>query len=199
MSVAAAAVVRIVPTFTIGTQSRMQNVYHCRHTTGSGQADEDVVDAAVEFVEELMGNFTSNIHQGVDLESVDVYELVGTEFQPVGTGSSTWVGTNSNDRLPSGIALLIKLYKERTGHADRKYIGGFTEVALAADAWASGVLTNGAAFVADMVAEFTATNGVKLQPSYFNRMTGLVKDYIGGAAQEVISYQRRRKPGVGLT
>lgn len=199
MTVAAGAVIKIVPTFTIGSTSKAQNVYHCQHSTGTAQVEADVVDAAVEFIEQLMGNFTSNIHDGVDLDSVEVYEQVGAQWSPVGIGSSTWVGTNSNERLPAGIALLIKLYKARTGYADRKFLAGFTEVATTADNFAAGILTNGAAFITDMCTEFTATNSVKLTPKYYNRVSGLVADYVGGATQETVSYQRRRKPGVGLT
>lgn len=199
MTVAAGAVCKIVPTFTIGTGSKAQNVYHVQHSTGTAQTEEDVLDAAIEWVEDLMSNFTTQIADDVELATVDVYEQVGATWAPVGQDSGTWAGTNVNERLPSGVALLIKLFKPRTGYADRKFIAGFTEVSAVGDVWESGILTSGAAFVVDMQAEFTATNSVKLTPKYYNRTSGLTLDYVGGSTQSTVSYQRRRKPGVGLT
>lgn len=199
MSVSEGSILRVVPTFTLGSVSKAQNVYHVRHESVADSDDDDVLDAALELIEDLMGNFDQNISDEVELASVEVFELILSEWQPLGTVAGTWAGAVTTDRVPSGVALLINLYKERTNHKDRKFIAGLVEVSVNGDEIATGVLTNAGAYVTTMTQLFTAANGVELRPIHYNRNTGAVKVYNGGAGSALPAYQRRRKPGVGLT
>lgn len=200
MTVAADSVLRVVPTFSIGALTKMQNVYHFRHDTGSPQVEGDVVDDCLEYIEELMDNFTSIIHQTVELDGIEVFERVSGSWEPIGQATGTWVGTGSAaDRMPSGCCLMINLFKLRTGHHDRKFISGFMEGAHSGEEWSSSVITAAGNFVTDMISGFTGTNGVVLQPVHWNRTTDTVKLIVGGSGVARVAYQRRRKPGVGLT
>jgi len=158
-----------------------------------------VVDAALEFVEELMDNFTALISSDVSLEEIAVFERVSGAWEPIGSATGAWVGTAAGERVPSGCALMVEMRKLRTGHQDRKFIGGFTDTQQVGDTWVAAVLTAAAAYIVDIVGNFTATNSVILGAVYFNRVTEAIATYVGGAGAAAVSYQRRRKPGVGLT
>lgn len=199
MTVADGAKLRVVPTFELSAISKAQNVYHMLHSTGSAQAEADVVDACLESIENMMSNFDSHVSTGVNLIDVVVYELVAGLWEPIGSAAGSWVGAASGDRTPSGVALMVRLFKARTGYVDRKFIAGFTESKLAGDAWVSAVLTSAAGYVVDVYSPFTATNSVIVKAVHFNRSDHTTKDYTGGVGDPTVSYQRRRKPGVGLT
>lgn len=146
-----------------------------------------------------MGNLTSSCADDVALETVEVYERVGGDWEPIGTADGTWAGTHTSPRLPSGVAFLLKLWKSRSGYADKKYIAGLVHDAQNNDAWVASVLTAGANAIEDIVAEFTATNSVEIVGVYFNRVSEEIAQYTGGTAVALPSYQRRRRPGTGLT
>lgn len=200
MTVADGATLRVVPTFQIGALTKAQNVYYFRHDTGSPQIDGDVTADCLEYIEELMDNFQSIIHTTVELQGIEVFERVSGAWEPVGEESSSWAGTGSAaDRMPSGVCLMINLFKLRTGHNDRKFISGFMEGAHSGEEWSGSVITAAGAFVTDMISGFTGSNGVVLTPVHWNRTTDTVKLIVGGAGVARVAYQRRRKPGVGLT
>mgnify|MGYP000679634027 CR=1 FL=1 len=199
MSVEDGQTLRVVASFAIGSVSVAQNVYHFIHTTGSVQSDEDVVDACGEAVEEIMSNLTAKVVSDISLSQVEVFERVSGEWAPVGIYTGTWAGTSGGDRPPAGTALMIELTKNRTGYKDRKFICGIPMAGAIGDVWDSSTLSAADDFVTQMQAEFTSTGSVKVKPCYFNRSTEVTAYYTGGAGSDLVSYQRRRKPGVGLT
>lgn len=199
MSIADDAVLRAVVTFRLGTVSRAQNVYHYRHSTGSVQDDADVLDAALEHIEAIMDDLLIRIHPDCAMENVELFELVAGEWGPVGVVTSSWVGTSTGERLPSGIAMMLLAYKERSGYTDKKYIPGFGEGWTNGDEFLSAAVAAGLTAAGTWVAEFTATNSVKLQAVHFNRTTQETKEYVAVGVSPTTTYQRRRRPGTGLT
>lgn len=199
MTVGTGSILRIVAQFDLDGESKAQNVYHAVHLTATPQDEDDVVDACEELLDLLMVNFNSVIHTSVALETVTVYERVSGAWDPIGSKAGTWAGNASSPRLASGLALMVKLFKARTGHVDRKFFAGFTEGGVSGDTWGTSELSSAANFVLDMLPTFVASNSVQIRPQHFNRADGTTKDYIGGAGDPRVSYQRRRKPGVGLS
>lgn len=199
MSVADNAILRIVATFDILGTTKAQCVFHAKHTTGSAQSDSDVIDASLEWIEDIWGAMEDIISDDCALEGVEVYEYAHPDIEPIGESAATFVGIANDANVPSGLCMMLEAYKERTGYADRKYISGLTVGSLLADQWQSASLAFGAAAVAVWIGEFTAANSVKLTGCYLNRTTGATAFYTGGGVASKVAYQRRRKPGVGLT
>jgi hypothetical protein len=199
MTVEAGQTLRGVATFQYGPNTKAQNVYHFIHTTGSAQADEDVVEAVGECVEYLMGALTAKLVDDISLVQVEVFERVSGEWEPVGIFDGTWAGTSGGDRAPAGLALMIELTKARTGHKDRKYIAGVPDAGAVGDTYDAATLAACDVFVTRIQEEFEGTAGAKVKPCYFNRDTEVTAYYTGGQGAPTVSYQRRRKPGVGLT
>lgn len=199
MSVGEGVVLRIVATFDIDGASKAQNVFHAVQNTGTAQDDEDVVDAALNWIEDIFGTMTALTSDEVSLEKVEVYEDSVAGFLPVGSAAGTWAGTSANDRVPAGVAILLHAQKSRTNHTDKKYIAGTTEATIAGDTFTSTATTAAGLAAAEWIDTHTDANGVVLNPVSYNRNTKITKAYTGYSVSDVASYQRRRKPGVGLT
>lgn len=193
------AFLRVVATLQIGETSKAQNVFHMSHVTGTSQSDEDVVEAAGEWCVDFYTTMQSAIVEDVSLEKVEVFVRESSEWQPVGVASPAWDGANVGERLPAGIAMLLKAYKERTGHTDKKYIAGLSDGQIEADNWGVATRGYGDDAIAYWVTEQTLTNAVKLIGIHYNTVTEGAKSYTGGSVGLIAAYQRRRKPGVGLT
>jgi len=190
---------RIVATFSYGAATKAQNVYHVHMDTAADAAEADVIDAALEYVEAIMTNFNADCGTTTALDQVDVYEDMGLTWSPVGSIAGTWHGTGSGNPLLAGAALLVNAFKARSGYTDKKYFGGFLAPNLVENTWQSAILTSGANALADWVAPFDNST-VQFTPGSLSKKTGEFTDYSGsGSVDPAVSYQRRRKPGVGLT
>lgn len=199
MAVEAGSILRAVATFDLGGFSIAQNRYHVALMNEADQGDEDVVEACKTYVAAIMANVAGIIAPTVSLEFVETYLYNAGLWEPLGSATSTWVGTGTGDRLPSGVAAMLTATKARSGYLDRKYLAGLTEAQVSGDEWVAGALTALGNAADDWVAEYTAGNGVLLQPISVNESTGIAKYLVSGAAVARVAYQRRRKPGVGLT
>lgn len=199
MSVPQNAILRVIVTLDLDSLSKAQNVFHLRHDTATAQADEDVLDAIGNWVDQLYDEISANLSQTVTIEKIEVYEEGTQEWNPVGVKTITWAGLNTQPRVPAGVAMMVMAYKARSGYADRKYLPGYCEDSLDGDGWSSGALANAANFADNWITKWEDANGVDLTAVYFNRSLWESKDYVSADRSTVVSYQRRRKPGVGLT
>jgi hypothetical protein len=199
LSVEKGAVLRAVATFSLGTGTKAQNRYHMAMMTDDPVADSDVVDAALNWIEAIMAPMENDISNTVSLDKVEVYEAVEGDWQPLGEVIGTFAGAGTNERLPSGCAGILTASKERSGYLDRKYIAGFTEACVNGDNWGSSTVDHMEAAATVWVTYWEDTNGVELQPLSVNYKTGIGTFLVSGGASYRVGYQRRRKPGVGLS
>lgn len=199
MTIEQNAKVRIIATFAIGTGSKAQNVYHMNVDNVGPHDDADVLADAAEFIEYAMDAVKNYVSTDLDLESVEGYEYVLGDWQPFGSIGSTWAGSATGDRLPAGVACLVKFNKERTGHTDRKFLPGVVEAQCAGDQFSSAMVTAGNAYASRLVAGYVGTQGTSLSCVSKGVPAGSWKNWESGITQQTVSYQRRRKPGVGLT
>ena len=199
MSVAQNAVLRVVATLSYGAATKAQNVYHVQMDTAADASEADVLDAALEYVEAILGEYDADCGSTTTLDEVEVYEWDGFAWSPVGTITGTWAGSGSGFPLLAGAALLVNAFKPRSGYSDKKYFGGFLAPNLVENTWQSAILASGAAAGALWVAPFDNST-VQFNPCSFDKKIGTVTLYSGSVSVDPrVSYQRRRKPGVGLT
>lgn len=193
------AIIKAVATFDIGGVTKAQNVYHFKHITTTEQDDGDVVTAAKNYVQLIMQELQGRIKSDVTMPTVEVYIYESSAWQPLGSEVSSWAGTNTGERLPSGVSLVLNGIKNRTGYRDRKFIAGLTEDSAVGDLWGSATMTAAAAAILKWYSPHSDANGVDLRSVSFDRVTAAVKELTGGYASQKVGYQRRRKPGVGLS
>ena len=199
MTIGVNATLRVVAQFQIASTSRAQNVYHAQHVSIESKTDEQVVTACSDWVVEMMDTLTARQASAYVLEKVECFVLNFPLWEPIGVATPTWDGSNVNQRMPSGVALMVAAYKERTGYADRKYLAGFTAEDASADGWQSALLTAAANYAAAWITQFAGPESTLLLPVSYRAVDGLTRPYTSTSVASVISYQRRRKPGVGLT
>lgn len=199
MTVPVNAKLRAVVSFDLDNLSTAQNVFHFTHLSSVAQEDDDVVEAIGNWVGGFFNTLKAYMAPSATIEKVECYEHVSLDWEPIGVSSFSWAGTASGQRLPAGVALLLHAFKERTGFTDKKFIAGLTEDGLIGDGWSAAVLTAGGNAINYWKTQYTDPNGVVLLPVSYNDVTGVARVYTGGVVGTVVSYQRRRKPGVGLT
>lgn len=199
MGVAAGSKLRIVATFSIGSVTKAQNVYHVENVTGSEITDAEAVAVCLAYVEDIMDEFTQFCKSDVSLDKVEVYEFAALQWGPVGVAEGSWAGTDVTDRLPAGCAVLIHAFKERSGFSDKKYIAGCIDSVTVGDALTANMITGAEAAAAIWTAIFD-DGTAQIEPHSYNQTTHAFTPYTGVySVSPLIAYQRRRKPGVGLT
>lgn len=199
MTIEMNATLRAVAQFTIANVSRAQNVYHFAHVSLESKTDEQVVLAIAEYVEDLYDTLVSRMSTAFDLEKIECFVLNWPLWEPIGVAAPTWQGGNVNDRSPSGVAMLVNAYKERSGYADKKFLAGWTEEDLTGDQFGGAAATAAAIYAAAWITQYTGSEATLLLPVAFTALTGQTRPYTSTSVDTKVSYQRRRKPGVGLT
>lgn len=190
---------RVVPTFDIAGVTKAQNVYHLRHMSSEEQTDVDVIDACTNWVIALMDNMVAELSDQLTLEKVEVYIWELTEWNPVGVGTTAWAGESTSPRMPAGMSVMMRAYKPRSGYADRKFLPGLTEASAFGDELSGAIVTTAALAAADWITSYSDPNGVDLLGVYWNRVQHVAVVYVSSSVATQMGYQRRRKPGVGLT
>jgi hypothetical protein len=191
-------VLQVTATMKVGVSVTIQNVYHLVVKDIGGVDDEDVADDMGEYLEDIYTNLVASMTSSLIFIDYRVQNL--TTEQDIGTfpWPSLTVGSSVASRLPFGVAALIKAKTQQGKHQGRKYFALFTE-----DHTDNGFVT--AALQADLAdagqaaySEFTSTLVNNYTPVVLER------DVLGGRAVLSVqvpadwSYQRRRKPGVGI-
>lgn len=193
------SILRVVATLSIGSVSKAQNVFHVTLTTGGPEDDSQVVTDVLEWIEDIYGEVESNIKDDVELDKIEVYERVSGAWEPVGALPGAWAGVAVVDRMPSGCAQLLYGYKSRTGHTDKKYIPGMHDDCADGDEIVTVSKTRGDAAALQWITQHVAVSGNLYTPIHFNPAAEYAVAYVASGSSERVAYQRRRKPGVGLT
>lgn len=200
-------IARLVLTWAFGTESVAQMVWHYI-MTGIGPADPATLllsveaqmtlawleidqlitaDLQAETLEVLKWDFVNNRWDGVDSQSV-----VGMD------------GTGVGEYLPQGNSVLVKILTDASRRQARKYVPGISEGATA-DGFITGANLVDFADFAGLFDAPVSPGGKQFVYCTFNtEPTSVLFETESQARQSVIaesagSYQRRRKPGVGLS
>lgn len=202
-------IVQAIVKYSFPESSVMQNVFHflINGPAGSEADDAYAVSALLERLETCWDNIVTHMSTSLSVLEVawDTVEWVGdkwTWFRHVGDSILDIVPSSALDLLPPGncgLLEFIPIYPKSTG---RKYLGGFTEEAIAPD----GALSSTAGahlmlFGEDLTSTTVVLPGVpsNLEGQYviLNRMFGTYNLPIAVGLNENVSYQRRRKQYVG--
>lgn len=135
-------VIRIVMTYTDGSDTNIQNHFYCSYTGSVSSGDATSINTAVHTAwnASMAPLQTANII----LETVtttDLFSATGVEV----TGTFATLGTNAGTKLASGVAMVMQHHvarRFRGGHS-RVYIPGLPEQALGtANTWATANVTS---------------------------------------------------------
>jgi hypothetical protein len=167
---------------------------------GGPLAESDVIDAAANYLDLIYAEIDDMISDLIASTVVEVWtvdEPTG-DLTPVGDGATTWVGLDTNDPLPNGVAGICSMKTDNTEVTGRKFIPGINEVAVDdnnLDTIPFGRLLD---FAVEWATEYTDANDVVLSPGVYSGAKANFYAATGTViANNIVGYQRRRKPGVG--
>lgn len=180
------------------------NVFHIKHTGTISIDDADAVDEILTACDGAYAAIETHIKIGqdpgtirIDQIAFDGDKLVTVRNVGTFTWSDTYVPAGSGDQMPSGVAALVKLYTEVSKMLGKKFIGALVEGSVAGNVLSSGCVSALVNFASVFLTPITIGALQELTWGIMSSVTGVWKDFISADLNNAVSYQRRRKPGVG--
>ena len=203
MSITVGTILRVVAIMTWVDGNIMENVFNAVITGAGGPFDDDdIVDDAVAWCDDMYANLTTTVANNVDGTEIRVYEYdsIDDDWDEVGSAAWTWDPSNAADYLPRGVAFLINAKTLDPDVNGKKYIGGLTEDSPTDAIWTAGTIANMALFAIDWYTGFVGgTSGASWTPSIWSVVGTVAKAMSGTVILPTIpAYQRRRKKGIGI-
>jgi hypothetical protein len=203
MTIAIGDVLKIVATLVWLDGNLAQNVYAAEITGTGGPYDEaDIVDDALEWVEDMYFELVGKMSDEIDgsMVQVYVYDPGDDDFDEIGTVGWTFNPSQPTDQLPRGVAGLINTQTVEPDVQGKKYLPGLCEVNCDDGLWDEAMITALAAFGVVWLAPFAGgTSGADWSPGVWSPTRS---DFFDADGEFLIStipaYQRRRKRGVGV-
>ncbi len=191
---------RVTVTLTMPGITIAQNVYYARYTTATSAADADVVEDCSDWAIDLLNDIEDDVSDAVSLNEVSVAKAVaGTpvSWETIGAESPTWVGLNTAEMLPHGVAAVVRAASVVFKTVARKYLPGLTEAGSDGTSWIASVLVNLALYALTWL-DGPSGVGRSYDAGVWSTLTDAFVALGSEAAVATIpGYQRRRKPGVG--
>lgn len=203
MTVPTGTILRVVAQMLWTDGEIMQNVFNAVLSGGGGPwTDEDIVDDAEAWLDNMYANITTYVVDTLDGNQVFVYkyDAVDDDWDEVGSDAFTWDPASAGDELPRGVAGLVNLQTEDPDVQGKKYIGGFSETSIIGGLLQASVVTAILAFGADWALPFVGgTSGATWTPGVWSIVgTELVPAIDTITGHTIMAYQRRRKRNVGV-
>lgn len=203
MSVDTGTILRIVASMLWDDGNVNQNVFNAILSGGGGPFDDqDVVDDAEDWLDNMYANYTSLLSDELNGNEVLVYkwDTVGLDWDEVSSQSWVWTPTQATHQLPRGCAHLVRLWTEDPDVQGKKYLPGLTEGGVDNGLVTSTGITYGLAFAADWLAPFVGgASGATFTPGVWSVVGEVFRagvDHV--ASNAIVAYQRRRKRNVGI-
>lgn len=204
MSVSDGDVVRGVLSITMENGDIAKNVFTwlIEKVSLGDWSDSEIATFIEDAIEVVFDTLEPHIHDSVTFDTVDIYKRSGIVWDYLTTIVSTIVSTNVSSVLAPGDAALMTAYTALNRVFGRKFIYGVTEADLTDGAFTGGFVTELALAAAEYISSYSdLTMGPLdfLHPGVWSsKIAGFVP--FGGVAvvKNTVSYQRRRKTGVGV-
>lgn len=203
MALDVGTVLRVVATLIWLDGNLNQNVFNATIAGSGGPYDEDeVADDMLDWVEAMYLEIVGSLSDEVDGSQVQVYEYdaIDDDWDEVGTKTWSYDPAVATDQLPRGVALLINCRTIDPDVQGKKYLGGYTELAVTDGLFGGGSISQAADFADVWLTAFMgATSGADFQPVIWSP-TGTTAKLVTGdfSIATIPAYQRRRKRGVGV-
>lgn len=202
MTISSGTVLKVVASLLLPDDVIAQNVFNAVVTDlSTSDAEEDVVDDCVDWIEALYSDVADQIADVVTASDVKVYEYddIDDDWDEVGTGDNTVSFTAIGEMVSHGVALIAHMRTIDPDTQGTKYIPGCAESGVNASNLGGAPLAAMADFVATWFTPFVGaeTGGtfspVVWSPTDTTPRAAILSGYVNGQ----VGYQRRRKPGVG--
>ena len=203
MSISVGDVLKVVAIMSTLDGNIFENVFSAV-ISGSGGPfdDDDIVDDAVDWLDQMYANITDRVSNLVDGSEarIYVYDPVDEDYDEVGSGAWGWNPTSAIEPAAWGVAGLINAKTTDPDVSGKKYVPGLHQQNIVDALFISAWVTALGNFAADWVTPFTgATSGADWVPGVWSPTRSNFYAASGTVLIPTIpSYQRRRKQGVGI-
>lgn len=203
MSIEAGAILRVVAELIMPGSTVAQNVFYAQfNDTGGSNADQDVVDDLVDWVDDIFNQIVNQMSDTITAGEVKVYQwdALDLDWDEIGSNVATFAPADVGEMLPHGVAAVMT---GRTFDADvngRKFFAGFSEGEQDGSYWVALALTNLLLAGAQWLTTFAGTaTGSTFYPGVWSVAQVVFRRFVDNLiVNGVAGYQRRRKPGVGI-
>jgi len=203
MALNALDVLRVSVRFRLSSDQDHVNVYYVMANGAITDSDGDILAALADHYDTAYSACATNISNlcdPVDLKA-DVVEFSGGEMVVVrnlGTTPFTMTTAPSaaGDAMPPGNAALVKFLTGIGKVYARKFIGMFTEAAQANGILTAPYMAQLATYGAQVLSDIALTGGDLVAGVMSKKLAGFVET-LTAEVVDVVSYQRRRRPGTG--
>lgn len=199
-------VVRVAMTMVGPQASIAQNVWHYVMTGGAGAAEGDFTDAVETNVNSMfleIDSFLSNTWEWTFLEFW-VRDAVNQVWNGIGTEVlSGLVGLAADSPIPHGAAAVGTVITELQRRQGRTFLAGPQRDSVDEGLFDASFVVAFILYLAEFVADITPTGGT-FEWCTYNTTPGSIYEetpsVFAGVLNfnNIVGYQRRRKPGVGL-
>jgi hypothetical protein len=203
MAILDGTILKVVVSLLLPDSVIAQNVFYSVVTDLVTSQDElDVVTDLVTWVETMYTELNTRISTTASSSDIKVYEYDANDEDWDEVGTDVWTDGFSNveDMLPHGCAALLHARTTDPDTQASKYIAGFSEVSCLDSDLNAPVITDLGDFGEAWVTAFVGTEtGGTFGPGVWSTADAVFKLFSGTyVVNGLISYQRRRKPGVGI-
>lgn len=177
---------------------QLMNVFFYKYEGTASSTDDTVMTLLAAHIDDIYETVDQIMNEDFVDDEIEFYNV--TQDAPMGTKlfDGFQGGTSVTGGMPAGIAALITAATTVKKVLPKKYIPGFNENVVTQDNWLSTALTPMAAFAVAWLTKVTVGVVGELVPGTWRRVAEVFVPLISATAKSIVSYQRRRKPGVGI-
>jgi hypothetical protein len=165
-------------------------------------SDAQLATSVTDCLESMYATIDDIITDDMSFDTIDVYKRVGTVWDYLTTDTPSITPTGTFDVLPSGVAMLATAYTEANKVFGRKFLYGVIESQVTQGTLIAGALTALAAFAGEYISLWQSGSMGPLDylvPGVWSTKTAAFEPFGSVAVvKDTLSYQRRRKTGVGV-
>lgn len=203
MSISVGDVLRVVAVLSWLDGNIMQNVFNAEIVGAGGPFDDgDVVDDAVEWMDDAYAPLVTKMSEDCDGAEVRVYkwDAIDEDWDEVGIDSWAFNPSSTAESLPRGVAGLVNAKSVNPDISGKKYMGALTEAEQVDGLLSAGEVTQLVLFATEWVQSFTGgTSGASWDPGIWSPTNQALYDMSNTiVVPSIPAYQRRRKRGVGI-
>jgi len=196
MSISTNEVIRVTANMLIDGADLVNNVFHLQlDSTGIG--NEDALEDAAEWVEDIYGTMVTAIVNNLSFETVRVINQSDNTDVGLIAFPTLTVGSATGEMLPLGASALIQLLTGILGSQGKKYMPVTGEGALADGLWGSSYLTTLGNVASLMLDPFSSALGNDWHMVVWSEKYAAPLQILSTLVSAVPAYQRRRRQGRG--
>lgn len=204
MSVVDGDIIRGVLSLTMANGDDAKNVFTWllnKISLGS-YSDAEIGSYVESAIQAIFDEVTQEVKSTITYDTIDVYKWVAPDWDYLTTVVPSWTSTGTGEVAPAGVAMLMTAYTNLNKVFGRKFIYGVTELGLSGGILSATALGN----LGDAALAYLDNyNGGTMGPLdtlvagvYSSKKPGFEAFNGVAVVKDTLSYQRRRKKGVGV-